>query len=377
MTIRKELKFLIPKEQNPYYMNNPKLFDELFELVSRYPNHYHKKIMSRGAKKHAKDYRYLRSWIDSVFPLHGEYSYSTKCYWIFNGLTEVPRCRVCGSPIDVSGMRLRLSDEYPKTCGAKGCVYSLAMETMACTKTRLYGDPYYHNVEKQKATVASHAETDPEYWFRREQKSKATKIRRGHSRNWNNWEQARLTNAAEYGTSSFLGSEEFRTKHRTAERVHENVCKAISTRRKNGTFNTSRPELRIASMFKETFGEGDVLTNWNGDPRYPRMVDIYVRSLDMFVECNFFWCHGGKFFDETCQSDAEKLTRWKQLAEEKRQERPNRRNAYEIAIYTWTVSDRLKLKYAKGNRLNYLVFWTEQEAVEWLQQYKTGRNPSK
>lgn len=40
-----------------------------------------------------------------------------------------------------------------------------------------------------------------------------------------------------------------------------------------------------------TFGPDDVVRQYR-DPRYPFFCDFYVRSLDLFVECNFHWTHG-------------------------------------------------------------------------------------
>lgn len=86
------------------------------------------------------------------------------------------------------------------------------------------------------------------------------------------------------------------------------------------------------------------------------MCDIYVKSKDLFVECNFHWTHGGHFFDPENSSDTAKLMDWKQ----------KNTKFYNIAADTWYRRDRLKLETAKNNKINYLVFWTEAEAYDWL-----------
>jgi hypothetical protein len=37
------------------------------------------------------------------------------------------------------------------------------------------------------------------------------------------------------------------------------------------------------------------------------MVDIYIKSLDIFIECNFHWTHGGHWFNYNDEQDIKRL----------------------------------------------------------------------
>ena len=42
----------------------------------------------------------------------------------------------------------------------------------------------------------------------------------------------------------------------------------------------------------------DVITQYKDD-RYPFACDFYIPSLDLFIECNYHWTHGGKPYEGT------------------------------------------------------------------------------
>ena len=42
------------------------------------------------------------------------------------------------------------------------------------------------------------------------------------------------------------------------------------------------------------------------------------------------------------------------------------KSAYKDFIYTWTKRDPLKLKTFIDNKLNYKIFYTEKEFIEWF-----------
>ena len=113
------------------------------------------------------------------------------------------------------------------------------------------------------------------------------------------------------------------------------------------------------------FGEDDVICQHSDPMRYPFACDFYVKSLDLFIECNFHWTHCGHFFDQHNVDDVSKLNKLKVKAAEKR--KTQKKNLYETAIDVWTARDPKKLHTALENRLNYLVFWTLDEALKWLE----------
>lgn len=134
----------------------------------------------------------------------------------------------------------------------------------------------------------------------------------------------------------------------------------MQKKRENGTINDSQPERDVYALLVQKFGEDDIISQYRSD-RYPYKCDFYVKSLDLFIELNIYWMHGGHFFDVNNESDLEKLQAW--LVSDK--------PSYERAIYIWTQNDLDKRNVALQNNLNYIVFWNQDlsDFKEWLSQY--------
>ena len=131
--------------------------------------------------------------------------------------------------------------------------------------------------------------------------------------------------------------------------VSEIRDKAVATKRKNNTFNTSKTENDIYKKLCEEFGKENVIRNFKDKLRYPYYCDFYIKSEDLFIELNAHWTHGPKAFDETDIECAKILADW--------QEKAKTSQFYQNAIQTWTVRDVEKLKIAKSNNLNYKVIY--------------------
>lgn len=84
--------------------------------------------------------------------------------------------------------------------------------------------------------------------------------------------------------------------------------------------------------------------------RYPFHCDFYVRPLDLFIELNASWTHGGHWFDENNPLDVEIRDDWYMRAVRQKS------LYYAMAIDVWTDRDLLKKRTAEANHLNYLVF---------------------
>ena len=128
------------------------------------------------------------------------------------------------------------------------------------------------------------------------------------------------------------------------------IAKKYETKRKNGTFNASKPEDNCYKLLQSIFP--NAIHHYTSDV-YPFECDMYVPELDLYIECNFFWTHGGHFFDPNNPQDIEKLNRWKSRGSK----------FYEIAARVWAESDVAKLDCVLKNGLNYLVCWTEEEFI--------------
>lgn len=95
---------------------------------------------------------------------------------------------------------------------------------------------------------------------------------------------------------------------------------------------------------------------------YPFNCDFYILSLDLYIEYNGTWTHGGCFYDENNKENRNTLENWKRLSECSR--------FYQNAIETWTVRDIRKLNTALENNLNYVVWFNEEQAYDWIEKYK-------
>lgn len=167
------------------------------------------------------------------------------------------------------------------------------------------------------------------------------------------WEKICATNLAKYGVK-YIGA---------CSWVHE---KSWETKRMNGICNTSKPEETLYLLLCDVFGKDDVMRQYNLDVRYPFACDFYIKSLDLFIELNASWTHGGHWFDDTNVFDMQKLSLWLDKSDGLNSK------YYENAIRVWTVRDLMKRQCAIDNNLNYLVFWDNDlgDAREWLSHFR-------
>ena len=128
--------------------------------------------------------------------------------------------------------------------------------------------------------------------------------------------------------------------------------------KKNGTFNSSKPEDDLYEMLCNIFGKEHIFRQFKSE-RYPFSCDFYIDSEDLFIECNYGWMHGGHFFDENSSEDQAKLNYWKNKNTE----------FYDNAIRNWTIRDKKKADIASKNALHMLVFWTQDEGKYWINSY--------
>lgn len=133
----------------------------------------------------------------------------------------------------------------------------------------------------------------------------------------------------------------------------EILQKTYETKKSNHTFNSSKPEDRYYIHLIDVYGEDDVVRQYRDD-RYPYACDFYVKSKDLFIELNFNWTHGGHQFDSQNEADVKKLAIW--------EEKATKSEFYKNAIYTWTELDVKKQLVAKENKLNYIVYYSEEDA---------------
>ena len=124
------------------------------------------------------------------------------------------------------------------------------------------------------------------------------------------------------------------------------IEKQQHTKKKNGSFNYSKPEEEMYQELCELYGHDNIIRGYKDD-RYPFLCDFYIIPDDRFVELNRHWTHGGHPFDPNNPDDLARLAEWEEKAKTSKY--------FRYAIENWTIRDPLKYKTAYENMLNYSV----------------------
>lgn len=289
-------------------------------------------------------------------------------YRLKNDIDEIPVCPVCGKQLKY----LRSKNRYQHHC-CPSCARRDKETAKKLKKTCLekYGDENYRNTDKARETclrkygVSSYLKTEE---FKA--KSKATRLEKYGDENYSNPEKTNETcikrygscrNYAKiketmqkrYGVSSFLSSNVI-NKMRNSPEIQAKIQK---TKRKNHTFNTSKDESKDYELLVEKFGKEDVIAQYKSK-EYPFNCDFYIKSIDTYIECNYFWMHGKHPYNPNSSDDLKILEKWKAGSKSKK--------AYSIAITTWTIRDVKKIETAKKNNLRYKTFYTNVDFKNWL-----------
>lgn len=135
------------------------------------------------------------------------------------------------------------------------------------------------------------------------------------------------------------------------------LLKSYMTKKKNKSFNSSKPEKEFKKFLIKKFGEKDVFYQYK-DSRYPWYCDFYIKSEDLFIELNLTWTHGGHKFNKLNLEDIKTLNYWKNRAQES--------NYYKTAVKVWTELDVIKQKTAKQNNLKYITLYTKEELYKFM-----------
>lgn len=210
-----------------------------------------------------------------------------------------------------------------------------------------------------------------------------TKLEKYGDKNYNNRIKAKQTNLKKYNFDCYAKTDKYKSKYsnilflfkRELKRaftcylkynkmyyLETDICreKSILSKNNNSTFNTSKPEKRGFNKLLIKFP--DAIHHYAKDPRYPFECDMYIPSQDLFIECHYFWTHGDpKYnchepFNKNNPKHLEVLQRWKNKDTK----------FYQTAIKVWTYYDPLKLKTFQDNKLNYKIFYKEEDFNKWL-----------
>lgn len=211
------------------------------------------------------------------------------------------------------------------------------------TKINIYNNENYVNINKAKQTCLERYGVDNVFKSNKiKQKIKETCLSKYGDENYRNTDKHKQTCLSKYGVNSFTQTKEFK------EKVNWKIAndKQISSKIKNNTLNSSKPELFAYELLIKKFGCDNVIKQYKSK-LYPFHCDFYIKHLDLYIECNFHWTHGGHPFDEYNKEDIIKLNKWKE----------KKTKFYNKAIDVWTHLDIKKRNIAKENNLNYIECW--------------------
>ena len=287
-------------------------------------------------------------------------------YRILYNIEERPTCPICGGHLKFYGKPKLI---FAKTCSPKcGAINSQHIRELTCMKHYGVTHPIQNDNIKDKITN--------------------TLLEKYNVDNAFKLEKIKEFNLKKYGCEYLLQSKEIRNKiNKTFEekygyntpaknnKIKEkrvNTCnekyggnpgylaatkealnKQIETKRKNNSFHISKPELLSYELLKEKYN--DIIRQYKSK-EYPFICDFYIPSLDLYIECNYHWTHGGHPFNENNGDDISILNYWK----------TKNTKFYNNAIITWTLRDVNKRKIAKQNNLNYIEFWNINDLKIWI-----------
>ena len=242
--------------------------------------------------------------------------------------------------------KCKSNDPYIKekiSIGNKKVAKHALQERRKTNKIR-YGDENYHNAKQMKITRMNDIDENGLNSFDRS----AIKYRQ--------------TLLQTRGVDNYSKTNEF--KNIIHNKKEEMSFKRYNTKKKNHTLNSSNSEDIIHQFLIHKFNFEDIIHHYYDKERYPFECDFYIKSLDLFIELNFYWTHGFEPYDKNNLNHQERLNNWIKSTEEinfKKQ----KKDGYKNAIYIWTVDDPNKLATFKRNNLNYKIFYNLEEFIEW------------
>ena len=283
-------------------------------------------------------------------------------YRLKYNINETPLCPICGSKLKFNGrnnqiflshcsnkckkLDSKVNDKWKKSCKEKGTNRKKAQET--CLKKYNVVNPFQipeiiqkiKEINKYKLNISL---------LKREKTCLEKYGEKSYLQTQEFKDQSKNTCLIKYGVTHPMKSDKIKDKY-----DWKTISKKINmTKEKNDTFNKSNSEEESYLLLKEKFQ--DIIRQYKSE-KYPFLVDFYIPSLDLYIECNYHWTHGKHAFDCNNIEDQNILNKWKQ--------KPTK--FYINAINTWTIRDVKKRNIAKQNKLNYIEFWNIDELKKWL-----------
>ena len=100
------------------------------------------------------------------------------------------------------------------------------------------------------------------------------------------------------------------------------------------------------------YDKKDIIREYYNEDSYPYNCDFYIKSKDLYIECNFHTSHGGKLYEGT--------------KEDKLQYNKATKCCKRWYKNVWMSTDVEKYKCLKDNNLNFKIFYTIQDLNIYL-----------
>lgn len=230
------------------------------------------------------------------------------------------------------------------------------------TKLEKYGNGYYVNRQQGVQTyIVNHPKIKIIDERTPIEKSKDTRRKKYGDENYNNISKYKETCKSKYGVEHWSKSKIGKLSLSNILSSKEIRDKVYITKKNHDSFNKSTPENESYSLLLSKFTE--VIRQYKSNV-YPFSCDFYIPYIDTYIECNYFWTHGGYPYIETEQQCKDKLDYWKS----------KNSKFFDNAIYTWTDLDVRKRNIAKQNNLNFIEFWNISELKKWIETYDNRKS---
>ncbi len=297
-----------------------------------------------------KEYPNIKSYLESRF-VDGE-NLKAIIYRIKYHIETIPVCKTCGKKLNIIYVVDYVYPEYcSKSCANKGkdkinkaektCLEKYGVKSAWCqekkyqTLERKYGSRNWANSEVGKKHLSKiFPETN--------KKRIKTWIEKYNAINSFVSENTKKIYLEKYGVDNPMKSPSIKEK-------------IIEAKRRNHTFNTSKPEEELYIYIKNKFP--DVIRQYKSEA-YPFACDFYIPTLDYYIELQGIWIHGRHAFNLDSKEDRLTLEQWKEKAKTSR--------FYKTAIDVWTISDVNKRETAKLHNLKYKEVWSLEEGKQFI-----------
>ena len=307
------------------YMDYDKVLIKIFFIddwhfnksnLEKYKTHYKKKDKYKNVIEYIEN-----RYIDST-------SFKETLYRIKNNINERPVCKECGNPVEFVGKSSVLFRIF--------CCNKCSANNKDTIKKKWETDLKNH--DGKIGWIESNKSKDK---INNRKKTLIDKFGSLENANKEIYERVKETKIKRYGNPNYV-----------------DYIKANETKKKNNSFNKSKPEDICYELLKEKYS--DIIRQYRSE-EYPFNCDFYIPSLNLYIEYQGSHFHKGHPFDENNPNDINELNRLNEKLN-----KYNKKSQYDMMIYTWTDLDVRKRKIAKENNLNWIEFFNINELKEWL-----------